>query len=154
MCVELPLWFAFGWKKRWQGGGNKRKRRKSCGKVALIVFFFVLLQKLLPHWLWYSLSREEPRGRCTTLWKGVTDALFLDFETSTIELQTKTMLGWLPRGVVYTLRSVREAWVASTHTLRVYYILLRGCLLCLFFARAVEGLEIEQTEVKHPLFCM
>ncbi len=40
----------------------------------------------------------------------------------------------------------------STHTLRVYYILLRGCLLYLFFARAVEGLEVEQVEVKHPRF--
>ena len=78
--------------------------------------------------------------------------MFLDFETSTIELQTKTMLGWLPRGVVYTLRSVQEVRVASMHTLRVYYILLRGCLLCLFTVKAVEGLEDERAEVKHPRF--
>lgn len=32
------------------------------------------------------------------------------------------------------------------------YILLRGCWLRLFFARAVEGLEVEQTVVKHPRF--
>ena len=38
------------------------------------------------------------------------------------------------------------------HTLRVYYILLRGCLLCLFFSMAVEGPEDERTEVKHPRF--
>lgn len=32
------------------------------------------------------------------------------------------------------------------------YILQRGCLLCLFFAEAVVGPNIEQTEVKHPRF--
>ena len=38
-----------------------------------------------------------------------------------------------PRGVVYTLRSVlRGNLYPHKHTLRVYYILLRGCLLCLF----------------------
>ena len=57
----------------------------------------------------------------------------------------------MPRGVVYTLRSVREARVASSHTLRVYYI-QRGCLLCLFSCKAVEGRETEQAEVKHPRF--
>ena len=62
------------------------------------------------------------------------------------------MQGWLPRGVVYTLRSVQEVRVASMHTLRVYYILQRGCLLCLFFSKAVVGREDEQAEVKHPRF--
>ena len=38
------------------------------------------------------------------------------------------------------------------HTLRAYYILQRGCLLCLFIARVVEDLEQEQAEVKHPRF--
>ena len=46
-----------------------------------------------------------------------------------------------PRGVVYTLRSVHEDRVSSWHTLRVYYILLRGCLLCLFISKAVVGLD-------------
>ena len=45
-----------------------------------------------------------------------------------------------------------EERVSSMHTLRVYYILLRGCLLCLFFAWVVEDLEQEQAEVKHPRF--
>ena len=62
------------------------------------------------------------------------------------------MQEWLPRGVVYTLRSVQEVRVASMHTLRVYYILLRGCLLCLFSCMAVEGREDERAEVKHPRF--
>ena len=47
---------------------------------------------------------------------------------------------------------MQEVRVASMHTLRVYYILLRGCLLCLFIARVVEDLEQEQAEVKHPRF--
>jgi len=91
-------------------------------------------------------------GWSTTYWKALLYALFLVFETSTIECWTKTMQGWLPRGVYIRLRSVQEVRVASMHTLRVYYILLRGCLLCLFFSKAVEGREDERAEVKHPRF--
>ena len=91
-------------------------------------------------------------GWSTTYWKALLYALFLVFETSTIEYRTRTMQEWLPRGVVYTLRSVQEVRVASMHTLRVYYILLRGCLLCLFSCMAVEGREDERAEVKHPRF--
>ena len=71
-------------------------------------------------------------GWSTTYWKALLTLCFWLFETSTYRMQSKTMQGWLPRGVVYTLRSVQEVRVASMHTLRVYYILLRGCLLCLF----------------------
>lgn len=39
------------------------------------------------------------------------------------------------------------------HTLRIY-ILPRGCLHCLFFCKAVEGLEVEQAVVKPPRFFM
>ena len=78
--------------------------------------------------LWEELSRRVEHY----ILKGVTDALFLYFETTTLELPAKTLQEWLPRGVVYTLRSVQEVRVASMHTLRVYYILQRGCLLCLF----------------------
>ena len=57
-----------------------------------------------------------------------------------------------PRGVIYTLRSVlRGSCILNAHFTGVY-ILQRGCLLCLFFSMAVEGLEDERTEVKHPSF--
>ena len=69
-----------------------------------------------------------------------------------IECNPRQCKGDCHGGVVYTLRSVQEVRVASMHTLRVYYILQRGCLLCLFIARVVEDLEQEQAEVKHPRF--
>ena len=40
-------------------------------------------------------------------------ALFLVFETSTIEMLIKNYADVAPRGVAYTLRSVREARIAS-----------------------------------------
>ena len=51
--------------------------------------------------------------------KGVTDALFLVFETSTYRITVKNSAGVTSRGVVYTLRSVQEVRVTSMHTLRV-----------------------------------
>ena len=86
------------------------------------------------------------------LLKGVTDALFLYFETTTLELPAKTMQGGGHGGVSYTLRSVREARVASTHTLRVFIYSFRGCLLWLFLGKVVVDLEVEQADVKHPRF--
>ena len=59
-------------------------------------------------------------------------ALFLDIRNlGTSEFTIKDNAGVTPRGVVYTLRSVREARAASTHTLRVYYILQTWVFLCL-----------------------
>ena len=55
-------------------------------------------------------------------------------------------------GVSYTLRSVREARVASTHTLRVFIYSFRGCLLWLFLGKVVVDLKVEQADVKHPRF--
>ena len=56
------------------------------------------------------------------------------------------------RGVVYTLRSVREARVASSHTLRVYYILQTWVFLCLLSTLAVVGQNIEQADVSTHAF--
>ena len=87
--------------------------------------------------------------------KGVTDALFLYFETSTYRIANKNNAGVTATGCIiyYSVVCCEGALCyPQKHTLRVYYILLRGCLLCLFFAKAVEGLEVEQTEVKHPRF--
>ena len=88
--------------------------------------------------------------------KGVTDALFLDFRNYHTRITVKNIAGVAPRGVVYTLRSVlRGLTMSSQAHFTGVYILQRGCLLCLFFARAVVGLEVEQAEVKHPrLFFM
>ena len=73
--------------------------------------------------------------------EGVTDALFLDFETTTLELPSKTNAGVTPRGVVYTLRSVlRGSGILNAHFTGVY-IPQRGCFSVCFSAKAVEGLE-------------
>ena len=59
-------------------------------------------------------------------------ALFLGNRTTTSRFGIKDNAEVTSRGVVYTLRSVREARVASSHTLRVYYILQSWVFLCLF----------------------
>ena len=85
--------------------------------------------------------------------EGVTDALFLDFRNYHNRTEDKNIAGVTPRGVVYTLRSVlRGLTMSSLAHFTGVYILLRGCLLCLFSCMAVEGLEVKQTEVKHPRF--
>ena len=94
---------------------------------------FRIFADVIRPWGWEALWEELSRQVEHYILKGVTlRFVFGRFETTTIELRTRTLHGWLPRGVVYTLRSVQEVRVASMHTLRVYYILLRGCLLCLF----------------------
>ena len=62
------------------------------------------------------------------------------------------MQEWLPRGVVYTLRSVREARVASVAHFTVYSILPRGCFSACLLAKAVEGREQQTGRCEHPRF--
>ena len=83
--------------------------------------------------------------------KGVTDALFLYFETTTFELHTKTNADVTSRRccIYLSVSVLRGLCVLNAHFTAVY-ILQRGCLLCLFFARAVVGLEVERADVKHP----
>ena len=70
-------------------------------------------------------------------------------------IQDKNIADVTPRGVVYTLRSVlRGLTMFSPAHFTGVYIPQRGCLLCLFSCKAVEGREVERTEVKHPLFRM
>jgi len=57
--------------------------------------YFVSLQLLSARRAVMSSEDDGAAGRSTTLWKGVTDALFLDFETSTIEYRTRTLQMWL-----------------------------------------------------------
>lgn len=54
--------------------------------------------------------------------------------------------------IYYSVVCCEGTLCPQKHTLRVYYILLRGCLLCLFSSLAVVGHEVEQAEVKHPRF--
>ena len=66
--------------------------------------------------------------------------------------EQEQMQGWLPRGVVYTLRSVlRGSGILNAHFTGVY-ILQRGMFLCLFFSKAVEGRERRTGRCKHPAF--
>ena len=58
-----------------------------------------------------------------------------------------------PRGVFTLLRSVRLGTCTFAHFTGIH-MLQRGCLLCLFFAEAVVGPNIEQADVKHHVFCM
>ena len=85
--------------------------------------------------------------------KGVTDALFLDIRNlGTSEYAIKNNAGVTPRGVVYTLRSVREARVVSTHTLRVSIYSNVGVSLSVHSYGFPKTSNIEQAEVKHPRF--
>ena len=84
--------------------------------------------------------------------KGVTDALFLYFETTTIEYWTRTNAWVTPRGVVYTLRSVRRgSGILNAHFTGVLYT-PAWVFLCLFSSLAVVGHEVEQTDVSTRAF--
>jgi hypothetical protein len=86
--------------------------------------------------------------------EGVTDALFLDPSKLPQSIcRTKTNAVVTPRGVVYTLRSVlRGCCILNAHFTGVY-ILLGGCLLCLFFLQGCGRPRwMEQADVKHPPF--
>ena len=84
--------------------------------------------------------------------KGVTDALFLCFETTTFELHTKTNAEVTSRRcyIYFSVSVLRGLCVLTCTLYGCLYILQRGCLLCLFYARAVVGLGTKQAEVKHP----
>ena len=62
------------------------------------------------------------------------------------------MQGWLPRSVVYTLRSVQEVRVTSMHTLRVSIYANVGVSLFCLPHRLWKASNSKQAEVKHPLF--
>ena len=84
--------------------------------------------------------------------KGVTDALFLDFETTTLGLPSKTNAGVTPRGVAYTLRSVlRGSSILNAHFTGVQYS-PTWVFLCLFIGKVVVDLEIEQAEASTHAF--
>jgi len=57
-----------------------------------------------------------------------------------------------PRGVAYTLRSVREALVASVAHFTVYKYTPSWVFLCLFFSLAVVGQNIEQADEAPTFF--
>ena len=85
--------------------------------------------------------------------EGVTDALFLDFETTTLELPSKTNAWVTPRGVVYTLRSVlRGLTMFSPAHFTGVYIPQRGCFSVLFIGKVVVDLEIEQADASTRAF--
>ena len=84
--------------------------------------------------------------------EGVTDALFLDFETSTIEKAIKNIAEVTPRGVVYTLRSVLRGSCSLNAHFTVYSILPRGCFSVCYFALAVVGQIVEQADVSTHAF--
>ena len=65
----------------------------------------------------------------------------------------KTNADVTPRGVVYTLRSVlRGPTMSSQAHFTGVYIPQRGCLLCLFSCKAVEGREVEQADASTRAF--
>ena len=95
---------------------------------------FVLLQLHLPRWFTQWMGQYYWVEHY--ILKGVTDALFLGFGTTTLELPAKTNAGWLPRGVSYTLRSVLWGSYSLKHTLRMIIysnvgvslsVFLKGC---------------------------
>jgi hypothetical protein len=87
--------------------------------------------------------------------EGVTDALFLDpSELPQSICRTKTNAGVTPRGVIYTLRSVlRGLTMSSQAHFTGYYILQRGCFLCLFFLQGCGRPRwVEQADASTHVF--
>ena len=121
-------------------------------KEHLLYNFFVSLQLLSARYGYDVLWGGRSRWVEHYILEGVTDALFLYFETTTIEYWTRTNAWVTPRGVVYTLRSVlRGSSILNAHFTGVY-ILQRGMFLCLFTVMAVVGHESRAGRCKHPRF--
>ena len=95
----------------------------------------------------------ELQGGALHIGKALLTLCFWTLRTTTIEIASQDNAGVTPRGVVYTLRSVLRGLImfSPAHFTGVY-IPQRGCLLCLFSCKAVEGREVKQAEVKHPRF--
>lgn len=85
--------------------------------------------------------------------EGVIALCFWTFETSTIELAVQDNVEVTPRGVAYTLRSVLRGCIVPSlaHFTDVLYT-PKWVFLCLFTAKAVEGLECQTGRCKHPRF--
>ena len=79
-------------------------------------------------------------------------ALFLYFETTTIEYWTRTNAWVTPRGVSYTLRSVLRGLNILNAHFTGDYILQTWVFLCLFSSLAVVGHEVEQADTSIHVF--
>ena len=111
------------------------------GKITNKLCTFAPAFCLMRHWC--SLSRTEPMGGALHIERRYWRFVFGLFETSTNRISNpRQMLGW-HHGVYHILlRSVLWGYfVPSMHTLRVYYILLRGCFSVCLITKAVEGRE-------------
>ena len=122
--------------------------------VFLCVFSKVLYfcKCFLPMVAVMSSEEDGAAGWGTTYWKALLTLCFWSFKTSTIEQQTKTLQGWLPRGVYIRLRSVLRDLCSLNAHFTVYLYTSTWVFLCLFFAEAVEGPERRTGRCKHPRF--
>ena len=85
--------------------------------------------------------------------KGVTLRFVFGYlNVGTSNYQSKTSAEVSSRGMYIRLRSVREARVASSHTLRCIYILQRGANSVVLLVKASYSLNSGTTKVKHPRF--
>ena len=87
--------------------------------------------------------------------KGVTDALFLDSsKLPQIELVIQDKCWGNTTGCIiyYSVVCCEGTLCPQKHTLRVYYILLRGCFSVCFITKAVEGLEEWDKQMQAPTF--
>ena len=88
-------------------------------------------------------------GQCTTYWKALRRFVFGYSKLPQSNWGQKQCRGNSTGCSIYS-PSVREAQVASPHTLRMYYILQTWVFLWLFSSKAVVGLEQRTGRCKHP----
>ncbi len=99
-----------------------------------------------------GLKSRGREGGTLHIEKALSRFVFWLFRNYHTRIGIKNIAGVTSRGVVYTLRSVQEVRVTSMHTLRVYYILQRGCFSVCLFQLAVVGHEQQTGRCKHPRF--
>ena len=95
--------------------------------------FRTFANAISPLWFWGPNRRDEPLGRALHIERRYWRFVFGYLNVGTSNYQSKTNADVSSRGVIYTLRSVRRGLTMSSlaHFTGVY-ILLRGCLHCLF----------------------
>ena len=105
-------------------------------------YFLYFCNCIRSWWLWSTLSCAELLSGALHIRRRYWRFVFGSIETSTNRISNpRQMQGWLPRSVVYTLRSVlRGSGILNAHFTGVY-IPQRGCFSVCFSAKAVEGQE-------------
>ena len=146
--------------RRWLEDGRRDQGGYIFLKETYIFGFFIVsflkilyfCNSICPMRPWCHLWMTEPMGGALHIRRRYWRFVFGYLNVGTSNYQSKTNAEVSSRGMYIRLRSVRETLVASTHTLRVYYILLRGTYSVVLLVKASYSLNSRTTAVKHPRF--